>query len=101
MTSSQTGNFTATATANTTINPIADAYVQDGTSASTNYGTAAVLVVRTDSKANNGLNRDSYFKFNLNGISGNISSAKLLMKRFYERECQEETPPYLVMFLNY
>jgi parallel beta-helix repeat protein len=54
------------------LNPTADSHVRDGSSANTNFGTAAVLEVRTAS----GQNRDAYLKFDLTGMSG-ITDVKL------------------------
>jgi hypothetical protein len=54
------------------LNPTADSYVRDGSSANTNFGTAAVLEIRTAS----GQNRDAYLKFDLTGMSG-ITDVKL------------------------
>src|SRR5688572_9145184 len=55
------------------LNPTADSYVRDGSSASTNFGTVTPLEVRTSS---NGQNRDAYFKFDVTGITG-ITLVKL------------------------
>src|SRR5215831_2759897 len=73
----QTANFSSTAAALVTLYPTGDAYVQDGSSANTNFGTASLLNLKTDSGTNNGLNRDVYFKFDLGGVSTSISSVKL------------------------
>jgi len=70
-------DFTASFAIITTLNPIADAYVQDGSSANTNFGTATSMLVRTDNQTNNGLNRDAYLMFDMDGVSGSISSVKL------------------------
>ena len=53
-----------------TLPPTADAYVQDGSSANTNYGTAANLVVKKQSGLNN---RQAYLKFDLSSVSGSVS----------------------------
>ncbi|MBO9154990.1 Ig-like domain-containing protein [Chitinophaga sp. GCM10012297] len=47
--------------------PAADAYVRDGGSANTNFGTAHTLVVKKD--GNSGYSRVSYLKFDLNGYN--------------------------------
>ncbi|MBV8256035.1 MAG: right-handed parallel beta-helix repeat-containing protein [Chitinophaga sp.] len=54
---------------------IADAYVRDGTYATTNYGTATSLVVKSDATS---YNRKAYMKFDLStlGVS-HVSSALL------------------------
>jgi hypothetical protein len=56
-----------------TLNTTADAYVQDGTSASTNFGTTSGLVVK---KGSTGFNRQGYTKFDLSSLT-NVNSAKL------------------------
>jgi hypothetical protein len=45
----------------TTLDPVADAYVQDGTSASKNFGAVTPMLLQTGTKA--GQNRDVYLKF--------------------------------------
>ncbi len=57
----------------TTLTPTADAHVRDGSSASTNFGTATTMEVRTSTTGNN---RDTYLKFDLNGMPS-VSNAKL------------------------
>lgn len=54
---------------------IADSYVRDGSYASTNYGTATTILVKKNSTA--GANRIAYLKFNLAGIAGSVTTAKL------------------------
>ncbi len=66
-------NSTGTPTS-ITLRATADAYVRDGTSANTNYGSATILNVRTDSTTGN--NRDTYVAFDLNTVT-NVASAKL------------------------
>jgi hypothetical protein len=58
----------------TGLTPIADTYVRDGSSASTNFGTATDL--QTQLSATAGSNRESYLKFNLATVAG-ITRAKL------------------------
>jgi subtilisin family serine protease len=53
----------------------ADAYVRDGTSAGTNFGTATTLLVKNTSSAGN--NRRSYLRFPLGAVTGSVASAKL------------------------
>lgn len=72
----QTINFTSLTSIISALNPTADAYVRDGTSANTNFGTITPLRVETNSKSNNGKNYDGYFKFDLTGVGANITSAK-------------------------
>ena len=54
------------ASAQSTIVPIADAYVQDGKSAAKNFGADNTLEVATSAKA--GSNLDSYLKFDLSAV---------------------------------
>ncbi|WP_161407376.1 polysaccharide lyase family 8 super-sandwich domain-containing protein [Paenibacillus silvestris] len=56
--------------------PEADAYVRDGSYASTSYGTADSLVTKQDAA---GYARQSYLRFNLASISGTIASAKVTL----------------------
>jgi hypothetical protein len=56
------------------LNPTADAYVRDGSSANTNFGSATAIQVQTSSTS--GQNRDAYFKFDLTNV-GDINNAKL------------------------
>lgn len=56
------------------LNPTADSYV-DGGNAAANYGTSTALKIKDgDGTA---YDRISYFKFNLNSVSGGIASARL------------------------
>ncbi|HEX3356984.1 MAG TPA: DNRLRE domain-containing protein [Tepidisphaeraceae bacterium] len=59
-----------------TLKPTADAFVQDGTSANTNFGTAKTLQVKDSISV--GSNRQSYLKFSLAGISS-VASATLVL----------------------
>ena len=69
--------------ASTTLNATADSYVQDGSAAGTNFGSATNLVVKNGPT---GFNRYSYLKFDLSNVStintvqlqlyGNLSSAE-------------------------
>jgi hypothetical protein len=77
LSSNQIADFTAAASTQSTLFPLADSYVQDGTNAGTNFGTATSLRVQTGSKTNVGTNSDAYFKYDLSGIGQNVSSAKL------------------------
>jgi len=58
----------------TTLSPVADAYVQTGTYANTNFGTATSIV--TKAGTGDGY-REGYLRFDLSGISGNLTNAKL------------------------
>jgi photosystem II stability/assembly factor-like uncharacterized protein len=58
-----------------TIPPSADAYVRDGTSAATNFGTATTLQVKSTTTV--GTNRIAYLRFPLTGVAGAVSAAKL------------------------
>lgn len=77
LSNNQIADFTAAASTQSTLFPLADSYVQDGTNAGTNFGTATSLRVQTGSKTNVGTNSDAYFKYDLSGIGQNVSSAKL------------------------
>ena len=63
-----------TATSTITLKPTADAYVQDGSDASKNFGTAKTLQVKKSSAT--GTNRETYLKFDLSSVSS-IGSAIL------------------------
>ncbi|MDN5204186.1 DNRLRE domain-containing protein [Fulvivirgaceae bacterium BMA10] len=56
------------------LSPEADAYVQDGGAANTNFGTGTALTVKKDGT---GYNRQTYLRFDLSSVSGTITSAKL------------------------
>ncbi|MFL5731523.1 MAG: PQQ-dependent sugar dehydrogenase [Cytophagaceae bacterium] len=62
-----------------TLNPTNDAYVRDGGSAATNFGTtdATHLVTKFTGNPNDGFNRETYFTFDLSTVSGTISSVIL------------------------
>jgi len=61
--------------ATVTLNPTADAYVQDGKNASKNYGSKTQLRVQTNATAAS--NYDSYLAFDTSAATGEIASAKL------------------------
>ncbi|HJP93501.1 MAG TPA: SBBP repeat-containing protein [Pyrinomonadaceae bacterium] len=73
----QTINFSSSNSIVSALNSTGDAYVQDGTGASSNFGLATTLKVETDSKTNNSKNFDVYLKFDVSGVAGNIGSVKL------------------------
>ncbi|BDD11888.1 hypothetical protein FUAX_43200 (plasmid) [Fulvitalea axinellae] len=56
--------------------PEADAFIRDGGSASTNYGTSTRLAVKKDGT---GWNRKALLRFDLSGVSSTISKATLRM----------------------
>lgn len=58
-----------------TLTPTADAYVQGGTYAATNYGSNTILAAQASATANS--NYDSYLKFDTASSSGTVTSAKL------------------------
>jgi len=72
----------AEASANTvpvyTLEPVADAYVNDGASSNSNFGTATNLVVKNDGGTNTGFNRIAYLKFDVHALT-NAQSAKLIL----------------------
>ena len=58
----------------TNLAPVADAFVRDGSLASSNYGSDSVLAVRL---AGSGFTRESYLKFSLTDVAGSIADARL------------------------
>jgi len=66
-------NILGNQTTPTTIGASADAYVQDGSSANTNFGSSPSLVVKTGTT---GFNRFTYLTFNLSNVS-TINSVQL------------------------
>lgn len=58
----------------TNLAPIADAYVRDGSYASSNFGSDPSLTVKLSSS---GLTRESYLKFTLPPVHGQVSDAQL------------------------
>ena len=88
LSANQTGaDFSYTTSTRISLDPLADAHVQDGTSASTNFGTATFLQVKTDNT--NGQRRDAYFKFNLSPVARSIVNAETeiyaALLRFWKR----------------
>ena len=75
LSANQTANFTRSSATNLTIYPVADATVQDGVGAGTNFGTATPLIVKTANQADQ--RRDIYMKFDLTAITRTITNAKL------------------------
>ena len=66
-----------------TINPVADAYVQDGGDANNSYGTATSLNVKQDPNGTNtGFNRITYLKFDVHAVT-NPSSAQLTLMPYW------------------
>jgi len=59
---------------NLTLVPSADSYVRDGSTADQNFGTNAVLAVKSNPQS--GLNRHIFLKFDVSGLTS-LSSAKL------------------------
>ena len=66
-------DFTASITYFESFLPSADAHVEDGATANSNFGTVSLM--RLQSK--NGMNRDVYFKFDVSGLSRKVINAKL------------------------
>ena len=60
----------------TTLKPVADAYVNDGSSANTNFGKATELLAKNNKSA--GLNRRVYIQFDISKLTS-ISSANLIL----------------------
>jgi hypothetical protein len=71
------------------LSPTADAYVQDGTSATTNFGTATDL--RSQVSATAGSNRETYLKFDLAAATG-IAKATLRVLRSFKRRDRVNVP---------
>ena len=67
-------NITVTSGQVTIRNPLADAHVRNGIYANNNFGTATTLESKTGPVD---FSRDAYLKFNVDGLSGTVSSAKL------------------------
>jgi RHS repeat-associated protein len=67
--------WSGSARAASTYTPVADAYVQAGTNAAKNYGTATTLNVRTSTTTAN--NYDSYLRYDLGAQTGVVATAKL------------------------
>jgi hypothetical protein len=72
--SDQSATLPYPTTTTVTINPTADAYVRDGSSAALNFGTADPVNVKTSTAS--GFSRRSYFKFNV-GALDDLDEAKL------------------------
>lgn len=68
-------SFTVTST---TLAPVADAYVRDGSYAGTNYGTASTLVVKNTGTVNSGYSRTSYLAFDTSALAGSTISSAIL-----------------------
>ncbi len=66
----------STKTTSTTLNPIADAYVQDGAAATTNFVGSPTLFVKRDAA---GYNQISYLKFDLSQITAPVLQATLYL----------------------
>jgi hypothetical protein len=77
----QTATLPYPTIATTTINPTADTYVRDGTSAALNFGTLDTVAVKTSSGGPN-YSRRAFFKFDLSSFD-DVDSAKF---RIYGRQ---------------
>ena len=60
---------------NVTLLAVADAHVQGGANASSNYGTATTLLTKEDSNVD--LDREAFIRWDLSGITGKIVQAKV------------------------
>ncbi len=58
-----------------TLTPVADAYVQGGVSADTNFGAATSLQTKDITASN--VNRESFLRWDLSGVSGKIVDARV------------------------
>ena len=56
-------------------NPVADAYVREGTNAGINYGTETAIRIKLNTTVAN--NRSGYVRFSLAGVAPTVTSAKL------------------------
>jgi hypothetical protein len=75
LSANQVADFSFITSTALSVNAIADAYVQDGTLANTNFGNVTPLLVKSDNQA--GQRRDIYFKYDLSAVNRNITNAKL------------------------
>lgn len=66
----------STNTTSTTLNAVADAYVRDGSSATTNFAGSPTLAVKSDVTGNN---QNAYLKFDLSQIKGTVLQATLYL----------------------
>jgi autotransporter-associated beta strand protein len=58
-----------------TLHPVADAYVQGGANANTNFGISTSLITKEDSNVD--LERETFLRWDLSGISGKIVQARV------------------------
>ena len=72
--SNETDITTPAPSSSVTINASADAYVRDGSSADTNFGSSSWNEAKIASTGNN---RETYISFNLTSLSGLVSNATL------------------------
>jgi hypothetical protein len=72
---SGTAAVSVTLSSLTTLTPLADAYVRDGSFATTNYGAAADLQSKDD--VTSGYSRRSFLKFDLTSVPAGITNARL------------------------
>lgn len=78
--------ITAASQTVTPLAPAADAFVRSDQYATVNYGTDPSLIVK--GATSSGYTRNSYIKFSLSSLTGNITSAKL---RLYGRNTESTT----------
>ena len=67
--------YTANYIQATNLSPVADAYVTGGKNAGANFGAATTLITQTNSSPNKSF--ETFLKFDISGISTNLSSAVL------------------------
>src|SRR5687768_7800985 len=85
------GNATVAQDSSTyTLAPTADAYVQDGAYANSNFGGQGYLAVKTSSM---GYNRDSFVRFDLTGVAG-VESARLRFLASVDKSASIEVAIY-------
>lgn len=71
-----------------TLPPVADAYVQGGTSANTNFGTATT--VQTKDITAGDFNREAFLRWNLSGVSGRLVSARVRLTTTFTGQAGNE-----------
>lgn len=77
-----------------TVGPNADTYVRNGSFANTNFGNDTSLLIKTASTTTIGINRNTYLRFPLQGVT-RVTSAKL---RLYGRNTENANPVNLAVF---
>ncbi|MCX6136414.1 MAG: DNRLRE domain-containing protein [Ignavibacteriales bacterium] len=79
------------------LQPIADTYVQGGTSAKVNYGGEISVAIK-NSGVNANVTREGYLKFDLSGISDSVQKATLNL--FAKKDLAADTAAIKVVFIS-